>query len=89
MQILQNLKNIITDSSFIKHFGQIDGDKLKSAPKGFDSTFEAIELLKFKSYTVGKKYSDDAILTNQFFSNILQDFETMMPFNVYLNKIIR
>jgi len=49
------LIKIINAKDFIKYFGEIEGEKLKKAPKGYPSDHPNIELLKFKSYLVSNK----------------------------------
>ncbi len=70
---------------FIKYFGKIDGEKLKTAPKGYPSSHPQIELLKFKSYLVVNEPSDKMVLGNEFFSHVLNVFKAMKPLNDYLN----
>jgi len=76
----------ITDSKdFIKYFGKIDGEKLKTAPKGYPSNHPQIELLKFKSYLVVNEVSDKIIPGNDFSDHVLNVFKAMKPLNDYLN----
>jgi uncharacterized protein (TIGR02453 family) len=43
---------IISDSNFKKEFPEMyDGEKLKKAPKGFDSNHPGLEVLKQKDFT--------------------------------------
>jgi uncharacterized protein (TIGR02453 family) len=70
---------------FIKYFGKIDGEKLKTAPKGYPSNHPQIELLKFKSYLVVNEPSDKMVLSNEFFAHVLTVFKAMKPLNDYLN----
>ena len=43
---------ITNSKDFIKYFGTVDGEKLKTAPKGYPKDHPHIELLKLKSYLV-------------------------------------
>ena len=43
---------ITNNKNFKKYFKELEGDKLKKAPRGFDPEHEAIEVLKFKSFIV-------------------------------------
>ncbi|MBP6456896.1 MAG: DUF2461 domain-containing protein, partial [Chitinophagaceae bacterium] len=54
---------IVNDKSFIKSFNQIEGEKLKNPPKGYDAGNEMVEFLKFKSFTVGKKITEKELLS--------------------------
>jgi uncharacterized protein (TIGR02453 family) len=78
--------NIINTKDFIKYFGNIDGEKLKTAPKGYPSNHPNIEFLKLKSYLVVNEASDKLVLSNEFFDHILNVFKAMKPLNDYLNE---
>jgi len=81
-------KEIITDTNFKKIFPEIFGDKLKTAPRGFNKDFEDISLLNYKSYVVVKNLLDKDVLSNNFLNNILDVFKTQKPFNDYINGIL-
>jgi uncharacterized protein (TIGR02453 family) len=76
---------IINSKDFIKYFGKIEGEKLKTAPKGFPSDHPHIELLKLKSYLVVNEVPDKIVLSNGFFDHVLSVFKAMKPLNDYLN----
>lgn len=76
---------IITAKDFIKYFGKIEGEKLKTAPKGYPSDHPHIELLKFKSYLVVNEASDKLVLSNAYQDHVINVFKVMKPLNDYLN----
>jgi len=80
---------IVENESFKNAFGGISGDKLKSAPQGFDKSFDYIDLLKYKSYTVFDTISDDEITNPSYLQKVLEHFKTMQPFIAFLNRGIR
>ena len=77
---------ITNSKEFIKYFGGIDGEKLKTAPKGYPSNHPHIELLKFKSYLVVNEASDKMVLSNDFKDHVLKVFRAMKPLNDFLNE---
>jgi uncharacterized protein (TIGR02453 family) len=77
---------IINSKDFIKYFGKIEGEKLKTAPKGFPSDHPHIELLKLKSYLVVNEVSDKIVVGNDFSDHVLKVFKAMKPLNDYLNN---
>ena len=48
----QPLRSVLNDPSFKKVFGELQGDQVKTAPKGFDKEHPAIDLLRYKSLYV-------------------------------------
>jgi uncharacterized protein (TIGR02453 family) len=71
---------------FIKYFGAIDGEKLKTAPKGYPANHPYIELLKFKSYLVVNEVPDKMVISNDFIDHVVNVFKAMKPLNDYLNN---
>ena len=77
---------IINSNEFVKYFGGIDGEKLKTAPKGYPSNHPHIELLKFKSYLVVNEASDKMVLSDDYLDHVLKVFKAMKPLNDFLNE---
>ena len=77
---------ITNSKEFIKYFGSIEGEKLKTAPKGYPSNHPHIELLKFKSYLVVNEASDKMVLSNDYSDHVINVFKAMKPLNDYLNE---
>ncbi len=76
---------ITNSKDFIKYFGKIDGEKLKTSPKGYTSDHPYIELLRFKSYLVVNEVSDKMALSKDFLDHVLNVYQAMKPLNDYLN----
>lgn len=82
------LKEIISSKNFINHFGSLTGDKVKTAPRGFDKSHPDIELLRLKQYLVLKKFSDKEILGKDFHSKIVNTCLEMRPFFDYMSSVL-
>jgi len=76
---------ITKSKDFIKYFGKLDGDKLKTAPKGYPSDHPNIELLKYKSYLVVNEAPDKLVLSNDYQDHVINVFKAMKPLNDFLN----
>jgi uncharacterized protein (TIGR02453 family) len=85
---LEEFKKILRHPSFRKHFGSINGDKLKKAPQGYPPDHPDIELLKFKSYTLFKEVPDAMVSSEIFLQEIRDVFTAMVPFNHFINRAI-
>ena len=81
-------KKIISSSDFKKFFGELQGDKLKKAPKGYQPDDENIELLKFKSYLAVNNVSNQDVLKPNFIKYCLEVYEAMTPMNDFINRAI-
>lgn len=80
-----NLLEIIRNKDFVKYFREIEGEKLKSAPKGYPRDHPYIELLKLKSYLVVNMISDKEITGKECFNLIIGASRAMKPLNDFLN----
>ena len=76
---------ITRTKDFIKYFGSIDGEKLKTVPKGYSKDHPHIELLKYKSYLVVNEASDKLVFSSSFMDHVINVFKAMKPLNEYLN----
>ncbi len=81
------LKKIMRARAFVKYFGTLEGEKLKTAPQGYDQANPAIELLRLKQVTVLHHLSDQEILAPDFPRQTLAVCRAMKPFLDYLNSL--
>jgi uncharacterized protein (TIGR02453 family) len=76
---------IINNKEFVRFFGQLTGEKLKKAPKGYPSDHPNVDLLKFKSYLVVNEVTDDSVLSESYFEHTIKVMKAMKPLNDFLN----
>jgi|WetSurSiteA1Bulk_404760.scaffolds.fasta_scaffold00188_12 uncharacterized protein (TIGR02453 family) len=91
-EIYENItafKAILHAPSFMKHFGgQLWGDKLTSAPRGFPKDFPDVEYLKYKHYTVAKNEPDHIYWHPSFIDEVREVFKALEPFNTFLTRAV-
>lgn len=75
-----DFRKIVTSTNFKSIFGKLQGEKLKTVPKGFDKEDEAIEFLKFKQYLISKSFTDKEALAPDFYLKVNETFKAMRPF---------
>ncbi len=80
------LNKIIRHKNFVSTFGSLEGDKLKSAPKGYSPDHPEIELLRLKQMLVTRRLTDKEVLSPGFVKETAKVFKTMKPFLDYLNQ---
>jgi len=81
----EKLLRIIKNKDFINYFGKIEGEKLKTAPKGYPSDHPHIDLLKYKSYLVVNEVTDEKVLSQDYFEHIINVARAMKPLNDFLS----
>ena len=81
-------KAIINDKKFRQYFGSMDGEKLKTAPQGYDRDHPEIELLRLKQIVAIHHLTDEIVLSPKFSGHVVNVFTAMKPFLDYLNSVI-
>ena len=82
------LRKILNSASFISTFGTLKGEQLKTTPKGFDASNEAIDLLRFKQFLLVRKFSDAEVLSENFLAEAGRTFKNMRPFFDYMSEVL-
>ena len=82
------LRSIISSKDFVSTFGTLDGEQLKTAPKGFDKEDPAVDLLRYKQFIFGKNFSDKEVLDPNFVNVANDTFKKMRPFFDYMSEVL-
>lgn len=82
------LKEIINDKSFVKHFGGIAGEQLKTSPRDYSADHPEIELLRYKQFLMTKNFTDKEALSEDFADKVNETFTAMMPFQNLMSVIL-
>jgi len=81
-------RKIIDARSFVSAFGEIKGDKLKKAPKGYNPDNPEIELLKFKDYLAYKIMPNKVVTGKNYLTQLISEMKVLQPFNNFLNEAV-
>ncbi len=81
-------KALVSEPAFAKAFGKIEGDSLKTAPRGFEKDHPEIELLRLKQIFAWRKYSDADVLADGFTQDVIKKCNILRPFLRYLQEVI-
>lgn len=74
------LRDALKDPSFVDFFDGLEGQKLKTSPKGFDKEHPDIDLLNHKQFIIKHSYTDKEVLSNHFEEQMAEGFSKMLPF---------
>lgn len=85
----ESFKTIIENQNFKETFGEIYGERLKTAPQGYPKDWPDIDLIRPKSYALVHPLSEAEITGNDFFRITEKVWRTQLPFNNFLNGIVR
>ena len=84
----QSIRKIIADATFQKYFGAIQGDELKTAPRGYDKDGPAVDLIRKKSFTVHRSFTDAEVASDNFLPEVKRTFEAMRPYFDYMSMVL-
>ncbi|MDG3581947.1 MULTISPECIES: DUF2461 domain-containing protein [Galbibacter] len=82
------IREILSEKKFRDTFGQLKGEELKTAPKGFDREHTAIDLIRKKQYVVTKKFTDKEATSSGFIDTVDESFKAIRPFFDYMSDVL-
>ncbi|ATN06583.1 TIGR02453 family protein [Chryseobacterium indologenes] len=82
------IEKITSDKTFVKYFGELQGDSVKTAPRGFDKNHPAIHLIRKKQFVVMRKFTDKEVVSDNFQKEVLQTLLAMRPFFDYMSEVL-
>lgn len=90
-EIFENIaefRSIIENKKFRDTFGEIYGEKLKTAPQGYPKDHPDIDLLRYKSYTVAKEVPDSFLTSPDSLNEVMKIYRQMKPMNDFVNHVL-
>jgi len=83
------IRQILKEDKFKKYFGgELVGEELKTAPKGFQKDDPAIDLLRKKGFVAVRKFTDSEVLAKNFPNEVKDSFEALRPFFDYMSEVL-
>lgn len=82
------LRKILKAKTFLKDFGLLKGEQLKTTPKGFDANDKGIDLLRYKQFLLIKPFTDTQVFDESFLKEALSTFKNMLPFFDYMSEVL-
>ena len=80
------LRKILASASFKKHFGEMEGETLKTSPRDYDSDHPMIDLLRHKSFLAVHPLKNADLYKSDFSTHSLKVFKALYPFDRFLNQ---
>lgn len=84
----QELRNIINEKKFNLIWGELQGEKVKTAPKNFNKEHPDIDLIRHKQYIFIKKFNDKSVLSSDFLNEVINNFIAIRPFFDHMTNIL-
>lgn len=84
----KELRELMEVNEFKSVWGALQGDELKTAPRGFDKLDPNIDLIRKKQFIFTKKYSDKEVLSNGFENEVIKSFKVIRPYFDYMSSVL-
>ena len=82
------LRQLMNQPTFKSIWGELQGDELKSAPRGFDKLDPNIDLIRKKQFIFTKKYADKEVLSKDFKNDVIENFRVIRPYFDYMSSVL-
>jgi len=79
---------VLADPTMVKTFGQLGGDKLATAPRGYAKDHPAIGLLRHKQFVLRRTFTDEEVCRPDFLYQVNDTFQKMRPFFDYMSEVL-
>ena len=81
-------EKVATNKKLLNKWGEMQGDHLKMAPKGFEKDHPGIEYLRHKQFVFIKNIDDKLLLDSNFDSWMSKQLDAIRPFLNYMGDVL-
>ena len=84
----EEYRAILNDKAFKNVWGELQGEAVKTAPKGYAKDHPQIDLLRFKQHIFTIKYTDDEVCQTDFLDRTNSALQAVRPFVDYMSELL-
>lgn len=81
-------RQIMASKNFQKIWGSLEGEELKTAPKGFDKEDPNIDLIRKKQFIFIRRFTDSEVIAPDFKETIDNSYRAIRPFFDLMSNIL-
>lgn len=82
------IRDIISNKKFKNYFGDLQGNSLKTAPRGFDKEHPDMDLIKMKQFIVVREFTDKEVLSANFLDVLDDSYKALRPYFNYMSDVL-
>lgn len=82
------MRKITSARSFHSNFGELQGDELKTAPRGYSKEHPDIDLLRRKQFLLVRNFDDSDVMQADFLKTVIKTYRAMRPFLDYMSEVL-
>jgi uncharacterized protein (TIGR02453 family) len=84
----QEYRNLINEADFKSVWGELQGDKVKTAPKGYAKDNPNIDLLRFKQHIFIVRYTNEDVVAEDFIDRLDEALKAVRTFVDYMSDVL-
>ncbi len=81
-------RKMLSNKTLVTTFGNLWGEQLTSAPRGYEKDHPAIDLLRYKQFTLKHDFTDEEVLAPDFMLQMNNTFKKMRPFLDFMSEVL-
>jgi uncharacterized protein (TIGR02453 family) len=82
------IREILNDKTFKVTFGEMRGEELKTAPRGFDPENKAIDLIRKKQFYFIREFTDAEVLKPDFMDKVVETCKVIRPYFDFMSSVL-
>ena len=82
------IREIISQKAFKNIWGDIVGEEVKTAPKGFKKEDPNIDLIRKKAFIFVRNFSDKEVVQADFMKTVNDSFKAIRPYFNYMSEVL-
>ncbi len=84
----EEFRKVINQKELKSIWGELSGDELKTAPKGFDKEHPDIDLIRKKQFVFVRNLTDKEVLSPSFLNEVDKSFKAIRPYFDLMSDIL-
>lgn len=84
----EELRQIIGRKDFSSIWGSLQGEEVKTAPKGFSRDHADIDLIRKKQFIFVREFKDRQVLDNSFLEEVDHSFRAIRPYFDFMSDVL-
>ena len=82
------MRSVLSDKRFVKLYGELQGEQLKTAPQGFSRDHPNIDLLRYKQFYAMRNFTEEEVLADDFIDRAEEAVLGLRPFFDYFSEVL-
>ncbi len=81
-------RKLLRHPKIVAAFGSMQGEQVRTAPRGYTADHPAIDLLRYKQYWFEHSFKDAEVLAPDFLKQVDNTFRAIRPFFNYMSEVL-